>query len=80
MLAVGSFRISIKAPDTFGALTAAGIAILIIGQSFLNIGAMIGLIPLSGLPLLFVSHGGTALIIVLAATGIVANISKYRKS
>jgi cell division protein FtsW len=45
----------------------------------MNIAAMLGIIPLSGLPLLFISHGGTALIIVLAASGIVANVSKYRK-
>lgn len=80
IFAISCFRISSMAPDPFGAMTAAGIAVLIIGESFLNIGAMIGLVPLSGLPLLFISHGGTALIIVLAASGIVANISKYRKS
>jgi cell division protein FtsW len=44
----------------------------------MNISSMLGLIPLSGMPLLFVSHGGTALIITLAATGIIANISKYQ--
>jgi cell division protein FtsW len=46
----------------------------------MNMAAMLGIIPLSGLPLLFVSHGGTALIIVLAACGIVANVSKYGKA
>lgn len=65
--------------DSFGGLVAIGIAILIIVESFMNISSMLGLIPLSGMPLLFVSHGGTALIITLAATGIIANISKYQK-
>lgn len=78
-LAISSFRIGTRAPDIFGGLTAIGIAVLIITESFMNIGAMLGIIPLSGLPLLFISHGGTALIIVLAACGIVANISKHSR-
>ncbi|OHA23969.1 MAG: hypothetical protein A3B11_01845 [Candidatus Taylorbacteria bacterium RIFCSPLOWO2_01_FULL_44_26] len=77
LFAISAFRIGARSKDIFGGLTASGIAILIISESFLNMAAMLGLIPLSGLPLLFVSHGGTALIITLAAAGIVANISKY---
>ncbi len=77
LFAISVFRIGTRAPDTFGGLLAIGIAILIIIESFINMAAMLGLVPLSGIPLLFVSHGGTALIIVLAAAGIVANISKY---
>lgn len=76
LLAVSSFRIGTKSRDMFGAMVAFGFAILVVIESFMNIAAMIGLIPLSGLPLLFVSHGGTALIIVMAAAGIVANVSK----
>lgn len=79
LLAVSSFRIGTRAPDVFGGLVSIGIAVLIIVESFMNIGAMLGIIPLSGLPLLFISHGGTALIIVLAASGIIANVSKYGK-
>ncbi len=75
-----SVKISSKSNDLFGGLTAIGIAILIIVESFMNISSMLHLIPLSGMPLLFVSHGGTALIITLAAAGIIANISKYQKS
>jgi cell division protein FtsW len=55
-----------------------GIAILVIVESFMNIAAMLGLIPLSGEPLLFVSHGGTALIVTLGAAGIIANISRHQ--
>jgi len=80
LVAASAFRIASKSPDIFGGMVAVGIGILIITESFLNMSAMLGLIPLSGVPLLFVSHGGTALIIILAATGIVANISKYSKS
>ncbi len=79
LLAVSLFRIGNRAPDTFGGLMVIGIAVLIITESFLNIAAMLGLVPLSGLPLLFVSHGGTALMISLATAGIVANVSKYAR-
>jgi cell division protein FtsW len=75
-----TFRISVRAPDTFSGLMVLGIAILILVESFMNIAAMLGLIPLSGEPLLFVSHGGTALIIILCATGIVANVSRHQHS
>lgn len=74
---IRSIKIAVHAPDPFGGLVAIGIAILIIIESFMNISSMLGIIPLSGMPLLFVSHGGTALIITLGATGIIANISKY---
>ena len=46
----------------------------------MNIASMLGIIPLSGLPLAFVSHGGTALVITLAEAGILLNISRYQKS
>ncbi|NQV88401.1 MAG: cell division protein FtsW [Parcubacteria group bacterium] len=72
-------KISIKAPDSFGRLLVVGIVILIISQSFVNIGAILGVLPLSGIPLVFVSHGGTALFMTLAEIGIVLNISKYQK-
>jgi cell division protein FtsW len=79
LFAVSIFRVGIRSPDTFGALVAIGIAVLVITESFLNMAAMLGIVPLFGVPLLFVSHGGTALIIALMATGIVANVSKYGK-
>lgn len=71
--------IAAKTPDIFGGLVATGIVILITTQSFWNIAAMLGVIPLSGLPLLFVSHGGTALFFTLIAVGILLNISRYQK-
>jgi cell division protein FtsW len=55
-----------------------GFITVIIAQAFLNIAAMTGMAPLSGLPLPFISHGGTALMATLAALGIVLNVSKYR--
>lgn len=71
------FSISIRAPDHFGRLLGAGIVILIVVQSFINIAAVTGVIPLTGLPLIFVSKGGTATAIALAEVGILLNISKY---
>jgi cell division protein FtsW len=76
LLAASIFRIAARTRDTFGGLVAIGIALLIVTESFMNMAAMLGLLPLSGVPLLFVSHGGTALIIILMTAGIVANISK----
>lgn len=78
-LLIQSVRISLKTKDNFGGLLMIGIAILIVSQSFLNISSMLGIFPLSGLPLLFISHGGTALLFTLAASGIMLNISKYKK-
>jgi len=72
-------RIAITAPDVFSRLLVVGIVILIVAQSFVNIGAMLGVLPLSGIPLVFVSHGGSALFITLAEIGIILNISKYCK-
>lgn len=79
LLAWSAFRVGIMAIDVFGAMTAVGIGVLVVTESFLNMAAMLGLAPLSGVPLLFVSHGGTALIITLMAAGIVANISKHHR-
>ena len=79
LFAVRGLIIASKAPDMFGRLLAVGIVIMIVIQSFMNIAAMLGVIPLSGLPLLFVSHGGTALLFTLIAVGILLNISKYQK-
>jgi len=73
-------RVASNVPDMFGGLVAIGLVILITTQSFWNIAAMLGVIPLSGLPLLFVSHGGTALFFTLVAVGILLNISRYQKS
>ena len=69
-------KIATQVPDMFGRLLIIGIVILITSQAFVNIGAMVGILPLSGIPLPFISHGGTALFITLAQAGIVLNISK----
>lgn len=78
-VALLGLRIAARAPDPFGGLLVVGIILLIIGQSFMNIASTIGLIPLSGLPLIFVSHGGTALAISLAEIGILLSVSRRMK-
>lgn len=69
--------ISKNAPDNFGRFLSAGFTVLITVQAFVNIAALIGLIPLTGVPLPFISHGGTSLIISLAEMGILLNVSRY---
>lgn len=78
--ALRGFKISIRAPDIFSRLLVSGIVILITIQAFVNIGAMLSILPLTGIPLPFVSHGGTSLFFTLAAVGIVLNISRYKRS
>lgn len=78
--AIRGLKIASRAADTFGGLLTIGIVILIVLQSFVNISAMLGVIPLSGLPLIFVSQGGTALLFALAEVGIILNISKYQRA
>ena len=65
------------ARDLFGGLLALGLSFLIICQAFINIGAMLGIIPLTGLPLPFVSHGGTALVAVLLMCGLILNVARH---
>lgn len=71
-------RIAYRAPDSFGRLMTAGIVILLLAQSFLNIASIVGLFPLTGVPLVFISHGGTSLMIAMMATGIVLNVSRFQ--
>ena len=73
------FKIATHATDMFGMLLVVGFMTLIVSQAFLNIAAMTGMAPLMGLPLPFMSHGGTALLALLTSLGIVLNVSKYQK-
>lgn len=70
------YVISKYAGDQFGRLLAIGIVIIILSQATLNIGSMLGMIPLSGVPLPLMSHGGTALMVALFELGVLLNISK----
>lgn len=72
-------KISLHSADNFGRLLSLGIVILIVSQALINIGGMIGVLPLTGIPLPFVSHGGTALFITLIEVGMIINISRSSK-
>jgi len=66
-----------SAPDTFSRLTATGISVWFGLQAAINIGAMLSIVPLTGIPLPWISYGGTSLIISMLGAGILLNISKY---
>lgn len=72
-------RIAKNAPDKFSQLLAVGITAWVVFQSFINISAISGLIPLTGIPLPFISYGGTSLVFLLASVGVLANVAKYSK-
>ncbi len=70
------YQIARNAPDNFGRFMAVGIISWVGFQSFINISAMVGLLPITGLPLPFVSYGSSSLIVLFAAMGIMINISR----
>lgn len=74
-LAWFGFRAASTAPDQFGSLLAVGITVWVTSQAIINIGAVIGVLPVTGIPLPFVSFGGSSLIITMAAMGILLNIA-----
>ena len=76
LFALLGLRIAARAPDPFGGLIVVGLTVLIAGQSFFNIASALGLVPLVGVPLIFVSHGGTSLAISLAEVGVILSVSK----
>ncbi|MDP1760239.1 MAG: putative peptidoglycan glycosyltransferase FtsW [Candidatus Woesebacteria bacterium] len=77
--ALRGLRIANRSPDLFSRLLVCGIVILITAQSFMNIASVTGVFPLTGVPLVFMSQGGTSLMIYLIALGVVLQISKYQK-
>jgi cell division protein FtsW len=72
-----SFTVARRSKERFAQLAALGIAAWITMQAFINMGAMIGLLPLTGIPLPFISYGGSALLSEMLALGVLLNISKH---
>lgn len=68
-----------RASDTFGRLVTIGFISVIGLQTFVNVAAISGVLPLTGVPLPFISYGGTALAVFLTMTGIIVNVSRYRR-
>ena len=87
MLVVGLFvafgvlgvRIARRAPDRFGLLLGIGITAWVVAQAFINIGAVIGLLPVTGVPLPLVSFGGSSLMIVMGAIGVLLNVGRQAR-
>jgi cell division protein FtsW len=78
-LAALGVRAALRAPDRFGTLMASGITAWIVGQAIVNIGAVVGLLPITGVPLPFVSAGGSSLGILMAAAGLLLNITRQAR-
>ncbi len=72
------YSVAARSPDMFGALLAVGICTYLVIEAFINIAAMLGVAPLTGVPLTFMSKGGSALLISLASVGILLSISRTK--
>lgn len=76
---IRAFRIAKRAPDSFGQLLAGGIAVWLSVQTLLNLATMVALVPLTGVPLPFISYGGSSTVTNLAGVGVLLNISRYAR-
>jgi cell division protein FtsW len=74
--AYAGFRIALSCRDPFGKRLAAGLTVLVCGQAAVNVAAVVGLAPLTGIPLPFLSYGGSSLVVLLASVGILLNIAQ----
>ncbi|MDQ3305087.1 MAG: putative lipid II flippase FtsW [Actinomycetota bacterium] len=77
--AVLGVRTALRAPDRFGMLIAGGITAWILAQALVNIGGVLGLLPITGLTLPFISFGGSSLVVTMAATGILLNVARQER-
>jgi cell division protein FtsW len=73
-------RAAFNAPDGFGRLLALGITALVLSQALINFAVVLGLVPTKGIPLPFVSYGGSSLLVMLLATGVLLNISQQAEA
>jgi cell division protein FtsW len=76
VFAVAGYRVATRAPDRFGALLAAGVTTWVVGAAVLNIGMVTSVLPVSGVPLPFLSAGGSSLVILMVAAGILVNVAR----
>jgi cell division protein FtsW len=80
LLCIRGLKIAANSPNLFGGFVVTGFIMLIVSQSLVNIASMLGVLPLTGMPLLFISQGGTAMLFALFEIGIILNISKYQRN
>jgi cell division protein FtsW len=76
VLVLLGIRVALRAPDRFGMLLAGGITCWILAQTVINVGGVVGLMPLTGLTLPFVSFGGSSLLVTMAAAGLLLNVAR----
>lgn len=76
VLAYAGIRVAQRSADPFGRLAAAGITAWLIGQAFINIGAVVGLVPITGIPLPFISFGGSSLVPTMIAIGFLLSLAR----
>lgn len=76
IIAIAGYRIALRARDLHGQVLAVGITTLIVAQAIVNMGAVLGLLPVTGVPLPFVSFGGSSLVILLFGAGLLVNIGR----
>jgi cell division protein FtsW len=72
-------RTALRAPDRFGMLVATGVTTWILVQAFVNIGAVVGVLPITGVPLPFVSAGGSSLLFTMVASGLLLNVARQAR-
>ncbi len=75
VFAWAGFRVALRCKDPFGKRLAAGVTTLVCGQAVINLAAVLGVAPLTGIPLPFVSYGGSSLIVLLTGVGVLLNIA-----
>jgi cell division protein FtsW len=75
--AYAGVRVAQRAPDPFGRYLAAGVTVWIVVQALVNIGAVVGVLPITGVPLPLVSFGGSSMLVLLAATGMLLNVARH---
>ena len=78
LLTFRGIRIAQNQPEGFGRLLAFGITTWLGIQAFVNLGAMVALLPLTGVPLPLISYGGSSLIVTLVGIGLLLNVSRYQ--
>jgi cell division protein FtsW len=80
VIAWRGLRVALRAPDGFGALLAIGLTMMVAVQAFVNISVVLGLMPTKGIPLPFISFGGSSLLVNLVGTGVLLNVSQHASS
>jgi cell division protein FtsW len=70
-------RIAMRASDEFGCFLAIGVTVMVVSQALVNLGVVLGMMPTKGIPLPFVSYGGSSLLVCLIATGVLLNVGQH---